>query len=204
MGKRKYTLGQRATTTEETRRRIVAATARLHERIGPRETTISAIADEAGVQRLTVYRHFPDETEIFKACSAHWLALNPLPDPVTWSHLEGHERVRESLGRLYSYFRQTARMWDALYRDEPHVAALKMPMKRMRKYLEDIRDDLADHFDSGSVADNRVRITLGTALQYSMWQSFACQKLDDIGAADLVCDWLRGVTQRPSSSRLRP
>jgi len=204
MGKRKYTLGQRATTAEETRRRIVAAAVRLHERVGPRETTISAIADEAEVQRLTVYRHFPDETEIFKACAAHWLTLNPLPDPATWSNLEGYERVLEALGRLYGYYRQTARMWAALYRDEAHVPALNAPMKRMRKYLDDIRDDLTDHFGGGSTTEDRVRITLDSAVQFSMWQSFARQKLDDAGAASLVCDWLRGIVPRSSSARSRP
>ena len=74
---------------EETRRRIVEAAAGLHENVGPRDTTISAIAEKAGVQRLTVYRHFPDETELFKACTAHWLALNPPPDPASWADRQG-------------------------------------------------------------------------------------------------------------------
>ncbi len=72
MTKRSYNLGQRASSQEETPRRIVDATVALHEEIGPRATTISAIAEKASVQRLTVYRHFPDETELFKACTSHW------------------------------------------------------------------------------------------------------------------------------------
>ncbi len=69
---RKYELKQRAEKMSETRMRIVEATVELHEKLGPARTTISAIADRAGVQRLTVYRHFPDERSLFRACSGHW------------------------------------------------------------------------------------------------------------------------------------
>jgi AcrR family transcriptional regulator len=68
----------------------------LHEEIGPRATTISAIADRAGVQRLTVYRHFPDETAVFQACTAHWLSLNPPPDPADWAGItDPRNRLRK-------------------------------------------------------------------------------------------------------------
>jgi AcrR family transcriptional regulator len=110
MSKRRYTLKQRAESQDETRRRIVEATAHLHEEVGPRDTTISAIAQEAGVQRLTVYRHFPDEMELFKACTSHWLGLNPPPDPATWGRLEGLVRVQQALIELYRYYRRTERM----------------------------------------------------------------------------------------------
>jgi len=82
-GKRPYQLKKRAMSREETRRKIVEATMHLHEEIGPRATTISAIAERAGVQRLTVYNHFPDETAVFQACTSHWLSLNPPPDTST-------------------------------------------------------------------------------------------------------------------------
>ena len=79
MGKRKYTLRQRAEQQEETRERIVDAAIALHEELGPAATTIRALAERAGVQRLTVYRHFANEGEILDACSTKWLGLNPPP-----------------------------------------------------------------------------------------------------------------------------
>ena len=76
---RSYELKERAERVAETRRRIVEATVALHERVGPGRTTISAVAALAGVQRLTVYRHFPDERLLFDACAGHWSAQNPPP-----------------------------------------------------------------------------------------------------------------------------
>lgn len=100
MTKRRYTLGQRAATQEETRRRIVEATVHLHETLGPRATTISAVAERAKVQRLTVYRHFADENELFKACTSHWFASHPIPEPSAWAMETGLARVQRALGQL--------------------------------------------------------------------------------------------------------
>ena len=81
---RKYELRERAESVAETRARIVEATVALHAQLGPARTTITAIADRANVQRLTVYRHFPDELSLFRACSAHWTSRNPRPDTTSW------------------------------------------------------------------------------------------------------------------------
>ncbi len=82
---RKYELKRRAERKAETRRRIVEATVALHTSDGPARTTISAIADRAGVERHTVYAHFPDERALFDACSAHWASLHPFPDSAAGS-----------------------------------------------------------------------------------------------------------------------
>src|SRR5215217_6605534 len=77
---RPYRKRRRAELEEETRRRITQATMELHELVGPAQTTVSAIAERAGVQRATVYRHFPDDMALITACSAHWMTLNPALD----------------------------------------------------------------------------------------------------------------------------
>ena len=87
MAKRPYKQDKRAKQTGETRQRIVEAVVELHRTVGPANTSISAIADLAGVQRLTVYRHFEDDAAIFRACTSHYLALNPPPDPVAWQNI---------------------------------------------------------------------------------------------------------------------
>jgi AcrR family transcriptional regulator len=80
---RQYRQIKRAALQDETRLRITEATVDLHGSVGPRRTTISAVAERAGVQRATVYRHFPDERALFAACSSHWRDANPRPDPAT-------------------------------------------------------------------------------------------------------------------------
>src|SRR5438309_7399128 len=108
---RKYELKQRAQSQAETRQRIVEATVALHDSLGPSRTTISAIAERAGVQRLTVYRHFPDERTLFQACSSHWTSRNPKPDLATWAALDDpEERLRTALAEIYAFYRATEGM----------------------------------------------------------------------------------------------
>src|SRR3954468_16571918 len=102
--KRKYELKKRAAGMADTRERITEAAVELHGTVGPARTTISAVAERAGVQRHTVYRHFPTEAELFEACSAHWGAANPWPDPARWEGLE------DGLDQLYRWYEQTEGM----------------------------------------------------------------------------------------------
>src|SRR3954470_17114477 len=84
MKKRKYELRKRAEDVAATRRRITEAAVALHGGVGPARTTVSAVAKRAGVQRHTVYRHFPTDADLFAACSTHFAQVNPLPDPAGW------------------------------------------------------------------------------------------------------------------------
>ena len=84
---RKYQLNKRAERQQETRRRIEAAAIALHEEVGGVAATITAIAERAGVSRLTVYRHFPDERSLLTACTGTYLAANPPPDPRDWARI---------------------------------------------------------------------------------------------------------------------
>lgn len=191
--KRNYTLRKRAATQEETRTRIVEATMALHEELGPRATTISAIAERAGVQRLTVYRHFPDDTAVFQACTSHWLSLNPPPDPAQWLKIEdGAQRVRAALSRLYAYYRRTARMWEVSFRDVADVPALQQPMQGVRDYLRALGDGLLDGMGEGAPAPAQ-EATVRHALAYATWASLAEQGLEDSAMVDLVLCWIDGL-----------
>src|SRR5437762_6284178 len=106
--KRKYQLKARAERQEETRRRIVEATVALHEEVGPAKTTVAEIARRAGVQRLTVYNHFPDEGALIAACQEHYYAMQPPPDLTRALALEEPgERLHSVLSLLYAWYRQT-------------------------------------------------------------------------------------------------
>src|SRR5512133_311027 len=100
--KRPYRKKRRAELEAETRRRITESAVELHGTIGPSRTSMSAIAERAGVRRSTLYRHFPDETAVFEACSAHWRAANPAPDLAEWAAIEDPDRrLRAALEELY-------------------------------------------------------------------------------------------------------
>src|SRR5215213_11124019 len=106
--RRPYRKRARAEQEQRTRERIAAATAALHGSVGPAQTTVSAIAERAGVQRATVYRHFPDDTALITACSAHWMMLNPAPDIAAWAAIgDVDERLRTALAELYAWYERT-------------------------------------------------------------------------------------------------
>src|SRR3954466_10117631 len=115
--RRPYRMKKRAELEERTRARITESAVALHEQLGPARTSISAIAEHAGVRRSTVYRHFPDEETLFNACSSHWLAANPRPD------LDGRA-AREALEQLYAYYARTELMQASLLRDATLVPAV--------------------------------------------------------------------------------
>ena len=182
--KRPYRLKERAEAQERTRRSITEATVELHSSIGPARTSISAVAERAGVQRATVYRHFPDEESLFAACSAHWRAANPRPDPSAWSRIEDpEERLRAALAELYGYYRSAEPMLANLIRDEPHVDVLRPLLARFWDYLEDVREGLMRGRPERGRGRARVRAALGHALELATWRSLARgQGLEDAAA----------------------
>lgn len=189
---RKYNQQQRAEQVRETRRKIVQATMELHETLGPANTSIKAVADRAGVQRLTVYRHFPDETSLFQACTSHWLELNPPPDMATWAQTEPAEaRSKEAFLSFYRYYRGTRDMWEVTYRDVGRVEALQGPLSGFEAYLDNVRDDLLQAWRPPRSAKEQVSAVLRHALRFSTWQSLNLEKLGDAKKADLVAVWLR-------------
>lgn len=202
MGKRKYALKQRAAQQQHTRERIVDAAMTLHEALGPAETTISAIADKAGVQRLTVYRHFPDDAALFGACSSKWLGLHPPPDVSTITDKDPVRRMRAVLHALYSYYRDTQKMWTSVYRDAGKVAALAGPIAAFDGYLAGIKTELM----AGRPArkSKRAAATLGHALQFTTWRSLAAQRLGDGAMADLVCAWMCAATYGCAAKDSKP
>ena len=192
---RKYEQRQRAESQSETRRRIVEATVELHETIGPARTTISGIAERAQVQRLTVYRHFADERALFSACSAHWAAENPLPDPVAWATVtDPLERLRVALREIYAFFRATEGMTANLLRDLPDSSALQESAEPFLQYWETVRLALDRGWTTRGHRRGLTRAVIGHAIEFETWRSLARrQGLDDLAAADLMVELARSV-----------
>src|SRR3954469_10270170 len=122
---RRYRKRLRAEQELQTRQAITQAAVKLHGTVGPARTTVSAIADEAGVQRATGYRHFPDERTLFRACSGHYMSLHPPPDPSGWAAIaDPGARLRAALEEVYRWWDETEDMMSRVIRDEALVDAL--------------------------------------------------------------------------------
>lgn len=191
MKKRKYTLKRRAEQQDETRARIVEATMALHEELGPRNATVSAIAERAGVQRLTVYRHFPDDAALFQACTSQWLERNPPPEPRLWSAItDAAERSRAALHALYRYYGSTEAMWTVSYRDVAEVPALEAPMAGFEDYLKGIRDDLVRAWHPPAARRASLVAAAALAVRFTTWQSLHGEGLSAKAMAELMTEWL--------------
>jgi AcrR family transcriptional regulator len=167
-----------------TRERITRAAVELHGSVGPAATTMSAVAERAGVTRATLYRHFPDEESLFAACSADWLAANPRPDLDRLAAIpDPADRLRRGLGLLYDYYRTTEQMRANLLRDIDSIPA------RARPGIVAL-PAIAAAALSGDEADDpgrRLRAAvIGHAVQFETWRSLAAEGLSDVEAAELM------------------
>jgi AcrR family transcriptional regulator len=196
---RKYELKRRAERQEETRRRITEATVELHEKLGPARTTISAIAERAGVQRLTVYRHFPDERALFAACTGHWISANPPPDPESWGEItDPEERLRAALSEVYTYHRRTEPMMVGVLRDRQVHSLTREFSEPYLQHWGRMREVLAAGWEARSPEQRELLLgALGHALDFQTWRSLVRQQgLDEDRAAELMVEMVRGATTR--------
>lgn len=172
---RTYRLGRRVDGIAETRQRITEATVRLHGTIGPARTTISAIAEHAGVQRQTVYRHFPNEEELFAACSEHYWTQHPWPDPASWRTADTvHARVTAALTRFYTFYANVEPMLTNVLRDAPAVPYIQqVGLAGFARFIDRITRDLVT--TCAPSKDNRKAVTAAIrhALAFPTWQSLA-------------------------------
>jgi AcrR family transcriptional regulator len=163
-------MGLRIERIDDTRLKIIQAAVQLHGSIGPAATTVMAIAEQAGVTRTTVYRHFPDDASLFQACSTHWLAQQVAPNPAAWAAItEPEARIRDALTDLYRFYRAGEPMLTRVYRDiralpEQHRSAL---MDRDGQF----RDVLFAAFPQHIREEHRLRAVLGHAVSFSTWRS---------------------------------
>ncbi len=164
---RTYTLGKRAESQAETRLRIVEAAIDLHGAVGPAKTTISMIAERAGVQRHTLYAHFPDEWAIALACSGLSLERSPPPNVEAWRGIgERGRRLRAGLRAIYDWYQENADLLGCVLRDaEHHELTRKIVELRFGPYVAGCRAVL------GAGLGAKQRAMLGLALSYFTWRT---------------------------------
>jgi AcrR family transcriptional regulator len=196
MATRTYQKKRRAEQEAETRQRIVEAMVALHREVGPARTTISAIAERAGVERLTVYRHFPDETAMFQACTTHYAMEVPGPDPADWAGIEEPaERLRATLLAFYHYYRRAEDVLTHAVRDVPQLPALAAVLAPWSRFVEEVRKDLQAGWRArGRVRSRRLAGAIGHALSFDTWRSLArVEGLDDGEVAELMVNLARAA-----------
>jgi AcrR family transcriptional regulator len=171
---RRYQLRKRADAMEATRRRITEAAMELHGTVGPARTTMTAVADRAGVQRQTVYRHFAGEEELFAACSGHFAARHPWPDAGRWRAIaDPAERLRIGLDELYAWYETTEAMWTNVLRDETLVAAVGPALEPFRAYLDDAARALAAGWGARGGRRAMLLAAARHAVDFHTWRSLA-------------------------------
>ena len=196
--KRTYRKKRRAELEEETRRRITESAVELHGTVGPSRTSMSAVADRAGVRRSTLYRHFPDEAALFEACTGHWMAENPPPDLGAWAAIDDpDERLRGALEELYAYWRRTERMMENLIRDEATNENVRRHFRSFHEFMAAAGEILLAGRGVRGHARQRTLAAIGHALDFSTWRSLAREQgLDDDEAVELMIGLVAAASSR--------
>lgn len=193
-GRRPYRLRKRADQQDQTRLRIIEALVELHRTVGPARTTVTEVAELAGVGRMTVYNHFPTEAEMLGACSAHWAALHPPPDTEAWLQVaDPAERLRTALGEMYAYYRSNEDMLGKVLRDELLLPALAEVMAdAWWPTIEGMVACLARGRGLRGRRRDRLEAALRLMLDFTTWRRLA-DALDDEEAAKLAAEMVEAA-----------
>lgn len=176
---RTYTLKRRAEKQAQTRQRIVEAAVELHGTVGPAQTSLSMVAERAGVQRHTLYAHFPDERSLLMACSGHTAERDPLPDAAPWRTIaDRDERLRTGLGELYAWYGRNAALAACVLRDaEYHAPTRETAALRIAPYMAAYEEVLGKSLNAGQ------RAVLRLALSFFTWRTLVRESGVETGAA---------------------
>ena len=191
---RKYVMKRRAERQKETRQRIVDATVELHRSIGPLRTTISAIAEKAGVERHTYYAHFPELKDLYQACSGHYVADHPPPDHCSWTEVADHEdRLRRALSEVYAYYGHHEEIFANVLRDaQVDALCAKFTNPVFQNWKRTWSDAVAEGWDAEGERDEALLAAIGFALDFQTWNTLVRQQgLDQERAVKLMVGMVR-------------
>lgn len=188
---RTYQLGKRAEAAAATRRKIVDAAVELHRGIGPRATTVAEIARIAGVERLTVYNHFPEDRDLVSAAQSQWLGLHPQPDPYVWAGIDNPtERLRAALTALYDWYAATEPMTRNVLADGPALPSFAGVLAGMVANEREVLDFLA----AGWQPTPWAMATIRAGIAFATWDRLCRQSgLATDEAVALVIAWVRSA-----------
>ena len=199
--RRKYELKKRAEQVQETRLRITEAAIELHGTLGPARTTLSAVAERARVERRTLYRHFPNEADLFAACSAHYFDAHPWPDLGEWRAIaDPARRLEVALDELYAYYARTEPMFSSVLRDAEVLDFAREAVAPLDSYLAEAAEVLL----AGWAARGRRRALLTGALRhalaFSTWRSLTNNGIERSGAVRLATALVEAAAPRQAAT----
>jgi AcrR family transcriptional regulator len=195
--KRKYELKKRAEGMAETHLRITEAAIELHGTVGPSRTTLSAVAERAGVERRTLYRHFPTEADLFEACSTHYFTAHPWPDLGGWRAIrDPHERLERGLEELYAYYERTEPMLSNVLRDSELVDFARDAVSPLHAYLDDAVEVLVAGRSVRGRRRERLAGALRHALAFSTWHSLTTNGIERSEAVKLITALVEAAAAR--------
>ena len=191
-------MARRRENLDAMRQRIAEAAFELHSTIGPARTSISAVAERAGVQRHTVYHHFPDMTSLVRACTEHGMRITHIPDAAPWRAIEDPTtRLSHALRELYAYYRANTRLLGNVVRDMPlmgDIGGVEAFLERMGELFSALAGGWPD-----DEATQRLRMTaIGHAMGFETWRSLTQNGLADTEAADLMVRFVATVDAHPT------
>jgi AcrR family transcriptional regulator len=188
-------MGRRRERLEATRQRIAEAAFELHATVGPAQTSVSAVAERAGVQRHTVYHHFPDLTSLFRACTEHGMRVTRTPEARRWRVIEDPiARLRHALRELYAYYRANARLLGNVVRDMPLLGDASGSEAFIDRMTE-LFSALAEGWP-GDAGTQRLRmVAIGHAMAYETWRSLADKGLSDDEAGELMLHLVTSIDE---------
>jgi AcrR family transcriptional regulator len=182
---RKLNLKARAERQEQTRLRIVRAAVELHEELGPLATSITSIANRAGVERLTVYRHFPDEAALFAACTQFHFEAWPPPDLRGWRGIrDPRARLHPALEELYGYWRRIEGMAAAILGD--YEKAPTRVGEGLVYFMAAAVAALGSGWGLSGGRRQRLNAALAVAVDFRTWRTLARADLDDVAAVNVI------------------
>lgn len=192
MPKRAYRQTKRAEAAAETRRRIVDSAVELHRTVGPRGTTVAEIARRAGVERVTVYKHFPDEAGLVMASQGAWLTAHPPPDAGQWAMiLDPDARLRVALRELYLWYADTEAMTGNVMRDAPALPSFTAVLSLLREHIREGAEILAQSRIGDPVW---TLATLNVVQSFDTWRVLVREQGLSLGqAVELSVGWVRSV-----------
>jgi AcrR family transcriptional regulator len=195
-GQRAYRMGRRRDQLDAMSRRIAEAAFELHGTIGPAQTSISAVAERAGVQRHTVYHHFPDMTSLMRACTEHGMQVTRTPEAAPWRAIEDPAaRLRHGLGELYAYYGANAQLLGNIVRDLPLMADVGGSEAFVDR-MGELFGALAEGWPGEATTQRLRMVTIGHAMAYETWRSLTGAGATDEEATDLMVRLVTGVGQR--------
>ena len=197
--RRRYELKRRADEMADTRRRITEAAVELHGTVGPARTTMSAVAQRAGVQRHTVYRHFPDEDALLAACSAHFFAAHPWPGIEPWRSIsDPRQRLARALDELYAYYESTEPMLTNVFRDAALVDGVRTALEQLQDYLSEAARILAAGWPTRGRRRRVLEAALRHAIDFHTWRSLvASNRITRAEAVELSIALVARAAERP-------